>query len=318
MRDEKEQVPDETQIKPSYGKYFRETDTNLKDKFNEIMLAYGTKDPNAAEMLSKLESERGNIYSIGIGILKSSENSGIIMSVQLIAQAMLMLAFQLKWHDMINKMITDLYDRVKGYPISFTIAFTTAINKGYQTQIIEVIKKKFEDERNDETCALLVGIDNKKLFVLFKNDLIGIANDGEGIGRMNALSALAELVFDDAEVKDTFMDLLDDWDDDARYFCAGVFAKAKNDEVAFRALELLPDEQDAGIRMRLAVILENNKDTLILNLLGKLAKAKTKYDIEEIVELLLKVEKKKKLKELIGKITHFNDELKKEIEKLLE
>lgn len=319
MRDEKQQQPlDEGTLKPSYGKYLKDTEANPRDKFNEVMLAYGRRDPDAGKMLEGMKEDRGNFFSIGIGILQNPRGNDIAMSAQLIAQTLLLIAFQFQWHDMVNKMMRDAYDPRKGYPMPLALAFGMAMQKGYGEQVKGAIKGAFADGKNDEACTLLAQVDDKGLTGSFKEDLLRNAEEGDGTGRKNALAALSSLILDDKDVKATFVSLLDDWDDDTRGFCAGVLAKAKDEDVALRALEMLPDEHEPEMRAQLTAILEGNRETVLMNLLVKLAKAKKKADAEHAVKLLLRLEKKEKLKEMVGKMkSRLSDEVKDAIEKML-
>lgn len=316
MRDEKELAEELIEQKPRYEKYLHSADVNVKDKFNSVMISYARREPGAAEMLAALAGEQGNIFSIGLGILKNPAGNSIAVSPYLIAQAMLMLAFQLEWREMVQKIIKEGYDRKNGYPVALIPAFITAMEKGRYENVRKAVAETFGEGMGEEACALLAGIGEKKLALDFRKELIENAAEGEGATKMNALAALSSAVFDDSQIKATFVSLLDDWDDDARGFCAGVLAKETDRDVALRALELLPDEHDARVKFHLLAILENNREFAVSALMDKLAKAKDEKEAEKILALLVKIEKTEKIKGLLGKIGNTVGEgVKKAIDK---
>ncbi len=316
MRDEKEIAPKEA-MKPKYEKYLHGADANLRDKFNEIMLSYARKELDVSEKLLMFAAERENLFSIGLGILKNPGSSNVAVSPHLVAQGMLLLAFGLKWHDMVQKIIKEGYDRKQGYPVALSSAFVSAAGKGHYNEVKEAITETFRNERNEEGCALLAALEDKKLSLEFKNELFESANENER-AKMNALAALSTAVFDDMEIKTNFISLLDDWDDDVRGFCAGVLAKGNDEEAATKALELLPQEHSAEMKFHFYRILENNKETVVPLLLTRLEKAKDEKEAKVLVEILLKMEKKEKIKGLAEKIKSKLDEAAKRVlEKLV-
>ncbi|MBU0586618.1 hypothetical protein KJ780_03830, partial [Candidatus Micrarchaeota archaeon] len=239
---------------------------------------------------------------IGIGVINNPELNSLAVSPNMIAEILLFIAFQRHLNDLYRKMLYETYDRAKGYPAAFSTALASLMKKGHENEVKEGVQRLFSEEKREEACGLIASIGENKISSEFKNELLHSAREGWDMEKANALAGLAPLVVVDSEIKDYFISVLDGWDDDARWFCAGVLSEVKDESAAKKAFELIQEEKDPEMLNQLLKILETN-ETFSIHLIEKRLNAtKSKKEAKVILDILLKAGKTKKLKEMLAKI----------------
>lgn len=299
MQDSKEKPPPslpEDIVKIS--KYKISSDANPREIFWAMVEAY-KEGKGFGEMVNKYAGIREALVNIGCSVLQEPQKAQRIKIAKTsIAKCLFSMVVKGKWGDVLERMLSNLYERKKGPDLNMLLAFGDGF-AGNSELVGGWLKALLSEERPSEAIlAYITELGDRKMAEALRQELLNIARTEINEPQVYAMEALSALLPGDAETGKLFVDMMDDWDLQTKKVALETLEMHEFPQAGKKAVSMYAYETDEAFRMALEQIIEKNRKECAGEFTKMLATARGK-EMEELGALAKKIYGKTKAKGLI-------------------
>ncbi|MBD3398219.1 hypothetical protein GF412_03430 [Candidatus Micrarchaeota archaeon] len=299
MQDSKEQpppAPPEDIVKMS--KHKLSSDANPREIFWAMVEAY-RENEGFGEMVEKYAGVREALVNIGCSVLQEHPKAHRMrVPKATLAKCLFSMIVVGKWGDVLERALSNLYERKKGPHLKMMMAFGDAFEKNKEL-VGGWLKGILSEERPPEAVlAYISEVGDKQLVKYLRGELLNIARTEINEPQVFAMEALAILLPEDADAAKLFVDMMDDWDLETKRVALETLKAHKIEPAAKKAVGLYAYEPDEIFRMSLEHIISNSKEAAGEEFTKMFSRLRGR-EMEEIGALARKIYGKKRAKGLI-------------------
>lgn len=313
MQDSKEQpppAPPDEIVKMS--KHKLSSDANPREIFWAMVEAYRANE-GFAELVKKYAGIREALVNIGCSVLQEHPKAHRMkVPKATLAKCLFSMIVVGQWGDVLERALSNLYERKKGPHLKMMMAFGDAFENNKEL-VGGWLKGILGEERPPESVlAYISEVGDKELVEYLRGELLNIARTEINEPQVFAMEGLAMLLPEDEDAVKLFVDMMDDWDLETKRVALETLKAHNISAAAQKAVGLYPYEPDEMFKMALEHIISNSKEGAEGEFTKMFSRLRGK-EVEDVGALAKKVYGKKKAKGLIPET--LPPEVKKQAEK---